>query len=314
VSRRRPDSLSHEASREASFVSDDLHAAIPVDLLTPLGAYLRLRGEGGGSFLLESVERGRLGRNSFMGRGARIVSLEEAEDAELPVVGYVSYDYARQLEPTVPLPDDGTGLPESSFVVADTLVRFDHGAGVADVLAGDPEEVGRALSRRSPDVGAAVASKGSSAARRRRSATRRWCDLPGAHPRRRRVPGRPSQRAERPTSASPLALYRALRRVNPSPYLFLLELGGVALVGSSPSGSSRASTAARASARLPGRRRRTTATPSGCCPRRRTAPSTSCSSTSAATTFRACAAGVACGSPASWTSNGSRTCRTSSPR
>jgi anthranilate synthase component 1 len=44
----------------------------------------------------------------------------------------------------------------------------------------------------------------------------------------------PSQRALRPTSASPLALYRALRRVNPSPYLFLLELDELALVGSSP--------------------------------------------------------------------------------
>jgi anthranilate synthase component 1 len=44
----------------------------------------------------------------------------------------------------------------------------------------------------------------------------------------------PSQRAERSTSAPPLALYRALRRVNPSPYLFLLELGDLALVGSSP--------------------------------------------------------------------------------
>ena len=44
----------------------------------------------------------------------------------------------------------------------------------------------------------------------------------------------PSQRAERPTSATPLELYRALRRVNPSPYLFLLELDGMALVGSSP--------------------------------------------------------------------------------
>jgi anthranilate synthase component 1 len=43
-----------------------------------------------------------------------------------------------------------------------------------------------------------------------------------------------SQRAERPTSATALALYRSLRRVNPSPYLFLLELDGVALVGSSP--------------------------------------------------------------------------------
>ena len=38
--------------------------SIPADLVTTLGAYLRLRGERGGSFLLESVERGRLGRNS----------------------------------------------------------------------------------------------------------------------------------------------------------------------------------------------------------------------------------------------------------
>src|SRR5213076_713443 len=43
-----------------------------------------------------------------------------------------------------------------------------------------------------------------------------------------------AQRAERPTSASPAQLYRALRRVNPSPYLFLLELDEAALVGSSP--------------------------------------------------------------------------------
>jgi len=43
-----------------------------------------------------------------------------------------------------------------------------------------------------------------------------------------------SQRAERRTGVSALELYRALRRVNPSPYLFLLELDGLALVGSSP--------------------------------------------------------------------------------
>jgi anthranilate synthase component 1 len=43
-----------------------------------------------------------------------------------------------------------------------------------------------------------------------------------------------SQRAERPTSASALELYRALRRVNPSPYLFLLELDDLSLIGSSP--------------------------------------------------------------------------------
>jgi anthranilate synthase component 1 len=43
-----------------------------------------------------------------------------------------------------------------------------------------------------------------------------------------------SQRAVRETSVSALAVYRALRRINPSPYLFLLELDGLALVGSSP--------------------------------------------------------------------------------
>jgi anthranilate synthase component 1 len=43
-----------------------------------------------------------------------------------------------------------------------------------------------------------------------------------------------AQRAARRTEASAVALYRALRRINPSPYLFLLELGDIALVGSSP--------------------------------------------------------------------------------
>jgi anthranilate synthase component 1 len=47
---------------------------IATDLLTPLGAYLRLRDSAGGSFLLESVERGRLGRYSFVGAGSRLVS------------------------------------------------------------------------------------------------------------------------------------------------------------------------------------------------------------------------------------------------
>ncbi|HEY3551925.1 MAG TPA: hypothetical protein VGK69_12815, partial [Gaiellaceae bacterium] len=52
---------------------------IPTDLLTPLGAYLGLRETARGSFLLESVERGRLGRYSFVGAGSRLVSFAEAE-------------------------------------------------------------------------------------------------------------------------------------------------------------------------------------------------------------------------------------------
>ena len=43
-----------------------------------------------------------------------------------------------------------------------------------------------------------------------------------------------SQRLEMPFTAEPFDLYRALRSVNPSPYLYFLELDGFSLVGSSP--------------------------------------------------------------------------------
>jgi anthranilate synthase component 1 len=208
---------------------------ITTDLLTPLGAYLRLRDAGRASFLLESVERGRLGRNSWMGAGSRIVTLEEAETLGLPVVGYVAYDYVARLEPTVPLPDDGPALPETRLVVADTLVRFDHGAGVAEVVAGDAEEIAGRLEAGIPWRREARGSAGPLV----RSPDRAHYEQMVRQVKEHIVAGDvfqcvPSQRATRPTSATPLELYRALRRVNPSPYLFLLELDGLALVGSSP--------------------------------------------------------------------------------
>ena len=210
-------------------------ATIATDLLTPLGAYLRLRGMGAASFLLESVERGRLGRSSWMGAGSRLVTFAEAEALGLPVVGYLAYDHVAELEPTVALPEEGHGLPESRLVVAETLVRFDHGAGTAEVLAGDPEEIEGRLEAGIPWH---PETRGMAGPLRRFSERARYEEMVCAV-KRHIVAGDvfqcvPSQRAERPTSASPLDVYRALRRVNPSPYLFLLELDGVALVGSSP--------------------------------------------------------------------------------
>jgi anthranilate synthase component I len=209
---------------------------IPTDLLTPLGAYLRLRQGAAASFLLESVEQGRLGRHSFIGSGTRLVTFEEAEELDAPVVGYLAYDHVARLEPTVALPADGPDLPESRFVVAETLVRFDHGSGTADVLAGDSDGVAarlagelvlqehnpssnRATMQRTPDQ--ATYERGVERIREHIRAGDAFQVVL-------------SQRAQRPTSASALELYRALRRVNPSPYLFLLELGDLALVGSSP--------------------------------------------------------------------------------
>jgi len=44
----------------------------------------------------------------------------------------------------------------------------------------------------------------------------------------------PSHRMSAPFGASPLAFYRALRRLNPSPFLFILDFDGFSVVGSSP--------------------------------------------------------------------------------
>jgi anthranilate synthase component I len=108
---------------------------------------------------------------------------------------------------------------------------------MAEVLRGDPESVTELLAGPQPELTGP-------ADRAPAGATRR---LPSRHDYERAVVKAKehiragdafqivvSQRAERPTAATPLELYRSLRRVNPSPYLFLLELGGLALVGSSP--------------------------------------------------------------------------------
>jgi anthranilate synthase component I len=219
-------------------IATDIHT----DLLTPLGAYLRLRGEGsGGAFLLESVEKGRLGRYSLVGSGSRLVSFAEAEAAVAagsPVVGYLGYDHVALLEPTVPLPADGPGFPESRFVVADTLVRFDHVTNVAEVIAGERDPIERVF-RSDMARGRTPEQVRNGPKHTRRLPARSDYEASVRRAKEHIRAGDAyqivlSQRAERATDASALELYRALRRVNPSPYHFLLELGDLALVGSSP--------------------------------------------------------------------------------
>jgi anthranilate synthase component I len=218
-------------------IANDIHA----DLLTPLGAYLRLRREEAGAFLLESVEKGRLGRYSLVGSGSRLVSFAEAERAlaeGAPVVGYLGYDHVAELEPTILLPAEGPELPESRFVIADTLVRFDHVTNVAEVLAGDRDELEALfLSDMARALTPGHVRTGHQATRRFPSQKEYEAGVRQAKEHIRAGDAYQivlSQRAERPTDVSALSLYRALRRINPSPYHFLLELGELALVGSSP--------------------------------------------------------------------------------
>jgi anthranilate synthase component 1 len=204
-------------------------------LITPLAAYLRLREHGRASFLLESVDRGRLGRYSLVGCGSRLVDVAEAEACGDAVVGYVGYDYVAKLEPTVPLPAEGPDLPESLFVVADVFVRFDHVTGTAEVLRGEPDAVSELLEAQ-VDVpppglvhtGPTLRFPDQAEHERRVERAKEYIRAGDA------FQIVVAQRAERETTVTPLELYRALRRINPSPYLFLLELDGIALVGSSP--------------------------------------------------------------------------------
>src|SRR5437588_299486 len=187
---------------------------IATDLLTPLGAYLRLREEAGGAFLLESVERGRLGRYSFVGAGSRLVSFEEAETVGEPVVGYLGYDAVAAFEPTVLLPDEGPDVPASRFLVPDVLLRFDHARGVAELLGGEPG----ALVGPSPPLPHATTPRGPLVRDPSREEHVRRVERAQEHIREGDVfQVVIAQRATRPTSASAVELYRALRRVNLNP-------------------------------------------------------------------------------------------------
>ena len=195
----------------------------------------------------------------------------------MPVVGYLAYDHVAKLEPTVPLPADGpdaAGEPLRRRRDARPLrPRQRDGRGAA----GDPDEIAAPAREELcvAETQAPVGARNHAADARPGHVRAEACERIKEHIR----AGDAfqivlSQRAERPTSASALELYRALRRVNPSPYLFLLELGDLALVGSSPETlvkceGGRASLNPIAGTTHPAR-----ATPSGCSPRRRTAPST----------------------------------------
>jgi anthranilate synthase component I len=208
---------------------------IRTDLITPLGAFARLRAHGP-SFLLESVERGRLGRHSFVGYGSLVLPFDKARavvDSGSPVIGFLGYDHVARLEP-VALPSDGPDVPESLFIVPEVLLEFDHVLGTADVLVGDADRANELLAAPAPAGPSDIPPSGTT-----RSPNRETYEANVRRAKEHIHEGEVfqivlSQRATRPTPASALDIYRSLRRINPSPYLFILELGQLAVIGSSP--------------------------------------------------------------------------------
>jgi anthranilate synthase component 1 len=170
-------------------------------------------------------------------------------------VGFLAYDVIRHFEPRVKVPEtDSQGLPEALFMFVDSLLVFDHIKHVIKVVShcrldGDVEtsyrqacwridELAKRLAHAlpaSPYPTALHHERGemtSSVGRERYLETVDRCkeyvvkgDI---------IQVVPSQRLSRPTSAHPFSIYRALRTVNPSPYMYYLQMADAHIIGASP--------------------------------------------------------------------------------
>jgi anthranilate synthase component 1 len=180
------------------------------------------------------------------------------------LVGYFGYDLVRRLEPLPDAPPDDLGLPEMAFLLADTVLVFDHLKHTITIVANafvDGRDVDGPHARaveRIADVRARLAAPLPA------GAAGRMVDAAevGADP---APPSRPvtssmtreqyesgverireyiyagdafqvvlSQRFSTLVDVSPFSIYRGIRAVNPSPYLYYIAFDDFALCGSSP--------------------------------------------------------------------------------
>jgi anthranilate synthase component 1 len=170
-------------------------------------------------------------------------------------VGFVGYEYVTRIEPSVPCPAfDELGVPLLYFMMTDSILIFDRAKQTLRLcvnarINGKVEEAyDQAVAElqhlfallRKPrelapaplvDAGKVVVPPGNftqaefEATVERTKEYIRSGDI---------IQYVPSQRFSKPFNKSPLDLYRALRTVNPSPYMFILDTGDFAIVGASP--------------------------------------------------------------------------------
>jgi anthranilate synthase component 1 len=188
-------------------------------------------------------------------------------------VGFVGYEYVTRIEPTVPaVAKDELGTPLLYFMLSDSLLIFDRAKQTLRLCVNAHVRGGPSTgSTGSPQAGSGQAADAAAAydaavaelrelyailRQPRELAPAPLVDTPTivvppgnfTQPRFERVveDGKefiragdiiqfvPSQRFTKAFTKSPLDLYRALRTVNPSPYMFILEAGDFSIVGASP--------------------------------------------------------------------------------
>src|SRR3990172_504600 len=172
-------------------------------------------------------------------------------------VGYAGYDVVRYTERLPNAPTDDRKLPDMSFAFYDRMVVFDHinktvlVAAHADGRKSDlheeyaracvrVDELCRQLQQKETDLQLTdIAVGGEPTPNWTSNFTRERFERAVVKCQEYIRAGDVfqvviSQRLQRDTPARPLDIYRALRVVNPSPFMFLLRSPGVNLVGSSP--------------------------------------------------------------------------------
>jgi anthranilate synthase component 1 len=176
------------------------------------------------------------------------------------LVGYLSYDVVRFFEPSVSLKPHHD-IPEGIFLLTDTLVAFDHAYGrlllIANIHLDESEERSRreaekkldALQRRLemplPHQALSTSAQSAPSHELRSNMTHVQFTQAVLQAKEHITAGDIlqvvlSQRLERETVAKPFDIYRTLRRINPSPYMFFFDFDTLAgepifrLIGASP--------------------------------------------------------------------------------
>jgi anthranilate synthase component 1 len=172
-------------------------------------------------------------------------------------VGFIGYEFIHDVEPVVPRPpQDDLQTPVMYFLIADQLLIFDRVAQTITVLVNaileDAASPAEAYENATGEIDRLIALLEQPTEHHPVTVSAQVPSVPFESnlPREKffanvlkakeyiisgdiiQVVG--SQRFSTPVKASPLDVYRAVRSVNPSPYMFLLELDGFSLVGASP--------------------------------------------------------------------------------
>jgi anthranilate synthase component 1 len=173
-------------------------------------------------------------------------------------VGFAAYDSVRYTENLPDAPPDDRGLPDLAFALYDRMVVFDHIRKTILVVvqvhpkaSGDArvaydagcraiDELVRRLAEPGPDLPPCdIDTEGPIALTPKSNFTREAYENVVRHCQEYIKAGDifqvvPSQRFQVETNAKPFDIYRVLRVVNPSPFLFYLPFGDYCLIGSSP--------------------------------------------------------------------------------